>query len=524
MKAIILARLAVLFTLTTAAAHAVDALPAGSNLFADAPAITTANGRSVTTNLTTFTSETDEPLHHPNGNSGGEKSAWWSWTAPESGFCTVSTRQGAVDANPVKDTLLGVYTGTAVNNLAVVGRNDDYSVDAIQADRFYSSVVFYAVAGTTYKIAADAYDSSDVTLTSFTVRLELRLVPIRKMVRSSSFARNDIGGAGVDLCSVTLTTTGTGRFSGKLTTLSKTYSFTGIFGVDGLATISFDRPAAKGAAPKTPITLVLDIAGEGQVLMLQDNTRAGEVFPERMVFAKSSPSEVAGQFTSAITYSTNPNAGFGTLSFSVSKTGQVKGAGAALDGTPFTFSSALHKTLVTTEFFVPALSVLHSKKGGLQLALTLADQGVKDVFEINGNYLRPPVPDAAFYEFGYQDSVTGAGSTYVAPAAGSRAMGFLDPAGAGKMQVFDGGSELPNGSFDEALTFSTANKFTFNSATRKPSLKLNPKTGLVTGFVSDPPAKKRAIRGVIYEVSDTVYLEGNVGGTGRTLYFRVTTP
>lgn len=520
MKPHLLARLAVLFALTTTA-QAVDTLAVGSNNFADAPAINSPNGRSSATNLTTYTREGGEANHHPNGDTAGVNSAWWSWTAPESGFCTVSTRTTVGTANAVADTVMGVYTGTAVNNLTVVGRNDDYSQPGFGADRLYSSLVFYALAGSTYKIAVAAYSAGDVTATAFNVNMDLRLVPIRKMVRTSTFYGYGLNEQLLDLYSVTLTTTGTGRFSAKLTTLAKTYAFSGAFGVDGLFTISFDRPGAKGAAPKTPITLLLDIAGTGQAMVLQDNARSSGEFPERAVFSNAAPSAAAGQFTAILPTDGNPNAGSGTLAFSVSKLGVIKGAGSAHDGTPFTFSSALHKADSPTVFIVPMLSVMHAKKGGMLLNMYITEQGAKDSLYMYGFYSRPAVAGAAFYAMGYLEDFQGYGGTYVPPAAGSRALGFLDPDGAGMMQVVDGGGELPNGSFDENLTLSTANKFIFASATRKPSLKLNVKTGIVTGSVSEPATKKRAIKGVLTEYLGATYLQGNVSGTGRALYFRV---
>ena len=53
------------------------------------------------------------------------------------------------------DTLLAVYTGTSVNALATIAKNDD--VDPI-AGILTSSVTFTATAGTVYKIAVDGWD------------------------------------------------------------------------------------------------------------------------------------------------------------------------------------------------------------------------------------------------------------------------------------------------------------------------------------------------------------------------------
>lgn len=77
----------------------------------------------------------------------GEMSVWYSWTAPVSGRFRFATRGSDFD------TMLGVYTGTNVADLAIIGENDDvnFPVDA-------SSVVeFDATAGITYDISVAAF-------------------------------------------------------------------------------------------------------------------------------------------------------------------------------------------------------------------------------------------------------------------------------------------------------------------------------------------------------------------------------
>ena len=51
------------------------------------------------------------------------------------------------------DTLLAVYTGTAVNNLNLVASNDDVNI----LNDLTSQVTFSAQAGQTYYIAVDGY-------------------------------------------------------------------------------------------------------------------------------------------------------------------------------------------------------------------------------------------------------------------------------------------------------------------------------------------------------------------------------
>lgn len=92
------------------------------------------------------TREANEPLH---AGVAGNGSLWWTWTAPRSGAATIDT------AGSAPDTLLAVYTGTAINALTPLVTNDDES-----ATLKTSKVSFDAVAGTTYQIAVDCKDAA----------------------------------------------------------------------------------------------------------------------------------------------------------------------------------------------------------------------------------------------------------------------------------------------------------------------------------------------------------------------------
>ena len=84
--------------------------------------------------------EPGEPDHA--GNSGGH-SLWWEWTSSYNTPAKVYVQ----DAN--YDTLLAVYTGTAVSQLTPVASNDDH------AGETNSMLTFQAAAGAKYQIALD---------------------------------------------------------------------------------------------------------------------------------------------------------------------------------------------------------------------------------------------------------------------------------------------------------------------------------------------------------------------------------
>ena len=126
----------------------------GNDNFANASTIQA--GQTATANNVGYTKETGEP--NLSFNVGG-KSAWWKFTAPASGSFNVNT----IGSN--FDTILGIYTGTAVNALTLVAADDDSGGNTT------SSATFTATAGTTYRIMVDGFagspqgDSGNIQLT-----------------------------------------------------------------------------------------------------------------------------------------------------------------------------------------------------------------------------------------------------------------------------------------------------------------------------------------------------------------------
>ena len=111
----------------------------------------TVSGTSGTINGTSAfaTKEAGEPSHEPDGNPGG-RSVWYRWTAPSSGSATLTT------AGSNYDTLLAVYTGSSVNALTGIIKNDDVQSGVITT----STVTFGAIGGTTYHFAVDGFNGA----------------------------------------------------------------------------------------------------------------------------------------------------------------------------------------------------------------------------------------------------------------------------------------------------------------------------------------------------------------------------
>lgn len=129
-------------------ATATPALGLSNDDFQDASVVTgDAGTRSGTT--VNATRQTGEPAH---GGTGGSASIWYRWTAPANGTLAVTTQGSSFD------TLLGVYTGTAVADLRVIGENDDTA-----SGQLWSTVTVTVAGGTTYAVAIDGWGGTKGT-------------------------------------------------------------------------------------------------------------------------------------------------------------------------------------------------------------------------------------------------------------------------------------------------------------------------------------------------------------------------
>ena len=126
----------------------IAAIPPANDDFANA---STLSGAPATAkDGTGFASkETGEPDHAADP---GGASVWWNWTAPASGRATIDLCHSDFD------TVVGVYTGSAVDNLNEVASDDDGCGQPAGPSR----VSFQATQGTTYRIAVDGHDASGV--------------------------------------------------------------------------------------------------------------------------------------------------------------------------------------------------------------------------------------------------------------------------------------------------------------------------------------------------------------------------
>jgi len=118
--------------------------PANDN-FTSAQTITGCSGSVNGTNVSS-TKESGEPDHASNG---GTHSVWYQWQAPSTSSVTITT------AGSNYDTVLGVYIGSIVNALSLIGQNDDVDSGNVVS----SSVTFNATSGVLYRIAVAGFNN-----------------------------------------------------------------------------------------------------------------------------------------------------------------------------------------------------------------------------------------------------------------------------------------------------------------------------------------------------------------------------
>jgi len=150
-------------------------LAPANDAFANATVISGLSARVIGNNINA-TKEPGEPdFVYTDGTgrtSAGGKSVWWKWTAPAGGQVFLST--GGTNF----DTLLSVYTGTAVNALTWVASDDD----PIDTYNDSSTLTFSATGGTTYWISVDGCPTATSVVPSGAISLSLNLTPNVPMI------------------------------------------------------------------------------------------------------------------------------------------------------------------------------------------------------------------------------------------------------------------------------------------------------------------------------------------------------
>jgi M6 family metalloprotease-like protein len=205
-------------------------VPPANDDFTDAVTLTGNSGNTTGTNKNA-TLEPGEPEVVGHGGA----SVWYSWTPSTSGAATVTMNGSDFD------TVLGIFTGSAVNALTLVAQNDDEdNPNAV----YTSKVVTHVNAGTTYRISADGYDGD-----SGAVHLAWSVVPDSKANPSVSAVHAPEPSTFGTASSVNVTVSGTaGTATGSVTVKEGATTIgSGTLDGTGHATVALPATTAAGA-------------------------------------------------------------------------------------------------------------------------------------------------------------------------------------------------------------------------------------------------------------------------------------
>jgi hypothetical protein len=257
--------------------HLSENLPPANNDFANAYILSGAsdsrtNDTNVAANLQTGEANTVA------GQSAGA-SVWYKWTPPQSIAVTIDT------ATSDFNTLLGVYTGNAVNSLTPIASNDD-----VAPGIHTSKVAFQVIAGTAYWIRVDGLLGATGTVrlhvsnaTVSNVPTNVTAVPGNTQATVSWSAPGSDGGSPITGYDVT-------RYAAGLAPVT-----TSVVGAGTEATIS-------GLANGT--TYTFRVAATNAIGTSAQSADSNPVTPRRLPDAPTSVSATAGAGQATVNWST----------------------------------------------------------------------------------------------------------------------------------------------------------------------------------------------------------------------------
>ena len=115
---------------------------------------------------------TAEPLEPDHADAPPNHSLWAIWIAPSNGTYSITTSNSLNARNLWLDTVLAVYTGTALTNLSLVVSNDDVAPFTL-----WSQVFFRAYAGEIFHVAVDIWGTNTGNINLHVDNSGLRVIP-----------------------------------------------------------------------------------------------------------------------------------------------------------------------------------------------------------------------------------------------------------------------------------------------------------------------------------------------------------
>jgi hypothetical protein len=448
--------------------------------FADAQLLPGSEGGIVANNINA-TKEVGEPDH---ASRTGGASIWYRWTAPITGTVTFDTLESEFD------TVLAVYTGTAVNGLTLVASNDD-------ASGRQSRVSFEASAGVTYFVAIDGFEGA-------VGNVELHYYRGSVPSRGTYFGLIEASPGGFNHSAsgfIKLTVTETSEFTASLVYGGETVPLRGSFGgqVGGRGKIEIPHRGSVNLTLSGELDRVVgSIRDEkiGTISLIQAN---------RNVFDKdANPAAQAGTYT-LLTQPTAPFVGqqaipqgFGHGKVIVKADGTSKAIGKLGDGTGFSASTGISK-LGTMPFY----AAIYKMAGSVQGVATF--QNIAGESDAHGtfNWFKPALDADKYYPDGFATQFTYLMSTFVPPLRGERIIPVSDSTENLLVTLSGAGiASIPPFS----VTLDRHNRIT-GSGRVGFRMKISSKSGAFEGTFVDPSTlSRRKFSGSIFQK------QGNGGG------------
>jgi hypothetical protein len=303
------------------------------------------------------------------------------------------------------------------------------------------------------------------------------------------FAANPTAIESAGFCTLTLTSKGT--YTGSIQLAGKRYSFKGTFtGTDS------DTNIPRNGNTTLTAHFTLDDSGDSDHLTgtITDGTWTASLDARRPVFNAQNPAPFAGNYTVIIpgisgSQSSPQGYGYGTLK--IDATGKAKFVGSLADGTAVSQSAT-----VSQDGNWPLFGSLYHGQGLLWAPMIIDTSRASD--DIHGplSWLKAQ-QSAKYYGDGFDVEVTGIGSLYQKPAAGSRIIDLSS----GTVSFAGGNLNNP---FADPITIDTNNKVASQNGT-KLTTTFATATGLFKGAATSPDSENVSFRGVSFQKGGTAY-------------------
>jgi lysyl endopeptidase len=289
----------------------------------------------------------------------------------------------------------------------------------------------------------------------------------------------------------TLTLTSKGAYTGSIELAGKHYSFKGTFNLTDSDT---SIPRAGNSALSAHFAL--DPSGDADHLTgtITDGNWTASLEARRPVFNAQNPSPFAGNYTvviPGISGSQTAPQGYSYGTLKIDAAGKGKFSGSLADGTPLT-----QTVTISQDGDWPFFGSLYHGQGLLWAPMMIDTSRASD--DIHGplSWLKAQ-QSAKFYPDGFDVEVTGIGSVYEKPLAGTRIIDLSDAT-----VSFDGGDL--NTSFANSITIDTNNKVA-NQSGNKLTMSFATPTGLFKGTATSPNGQKVSYRGAAFQKVNRAY-------------------